>query len=103
MKNKHIAGLLAFALGAFGAHHYYLGDKDRATKRLIAGILFYVFSLIVAHVECVKLLSMDQQEFDKLYNGGRCSDVATLLNDGITAPAAGSTASASEANELPVF
>jgi TM2 domain-containing membrane protein YozV len=38
-KSKLIAGLLAFVLGPFGIHWFYLGDNSRGLKRLIPFIV----------------------------------------------------------------
>ncbi len=37
MKNKFLAALLAFFLGAFGIHKFYLGEN-------FGGILYFLFS-----------------------------------------------------------
>ncbi len=66
MKNKNVATLLAFLLGSFGVHKFYLGQT-----RL--GILYLIFSWtyipwIIAFINCIKLLLMDNHIFDLKYN-----------------------------------
>lgn len=82
MKNKVIAAILAISpLGAFGVHYYYLGDKNKFGPRLLLGIFLNFVGAIAGLIDGIKLLSMDQEKFDKQYNGGQCSDVATLLQN----------------------
>ena len=66
MKNKYVAAALAFFLGGIGVHKFYLGKNGQ-------GILYLVFfwtyiPAIIAFVECIMFLVMDQKEFDKQYN-----------------------------------
>ncbi|MGL5682478.1 MAG: TM2 domain-containing protein [Marinifilaceae bacterium] len=68
MKNKLAAILLAFFLGTFGIHKFYLGQ----TK---AGILYLIFCwtiipTILSLIDFVMLIIMTQQEFDAKYNNG---------------------------------
>jgi TM2 domain-containing membrane protein YozV len=65
-KNRMAAALLAFVLGAFGAHKFYLG-------RSVAGVLYLLFfwTLIpsfMALIDFVVLLVMSDHEFDMKYN-----------------------------------
>lgn len=66
MKNKVAAAVLAFAFGWFGAHKFYLG-------RGFQGLLFIVFfwtgiPAIIAMLEGIILITMDDREFDARYN-----------------------------------
>lgn len=66
MKSKTTAILLAFFLGGFGAHQFYLGRKA-------LGILYLVFfwTLIpgfIAFIDFIMLIVMRDDEFDKKYN-----------------------------------
>ncbi len=68
MKSKGTAAVLAFFLGGFGAHKFYL---DRGGQ----GILYLLFCwtfipAIVALVECILLLIMSDAAFNAKYNVG---------------------------------
>ncbi len=65
-RTKYISALLAFLLGGFGAHKFYLGEIG-------LGILYLLFfwsgiPSLVAFVECFLYLTMDDKIFDKKYN-----------------------------------
>lgn len=64
-KNKIAAALLAFFLGGFGVHKFYLGQVGM-------GILYLVFfwtfiPAIVAFVEFIILLTMSDETFNQKY------------------------------------
>lgn len=66
MKNKITAALLAFFLGGFGAHKFYLGEVK-------LGLVYLVFCWtfipgIVAFFEFIMYLVMSPQDFDARYN-----------------------------------
>ena len=68
MKNKLAAGLLGIFLGAFGAHHFYLGNTVR-------GIIYFLFFWtiiipIIGLVEGIMIATMSDEDFDKKYNNG---------------------------------
>lgn len=68
MKNKFLAALLAFFLGAFGIHKFYLGEN-------FGGILYLLFSwtfipAILAFFDFLGLLLMSDQAFDAKFNPG---------------------------------
>ncbi|SKB13510.1 conserved exported hypothetical protein [Planktothrix sp. PCC 11201] len=68
MKNKFLAALLAFFLGAFGIHKFYLGEN-------FGGILYFLFSwtfipAILAFFDFLGLLLMSDQAFDGKFNPG---------------------------------
>ncbi len=72
MKNRIIAGLLAFLLGSVGAHRFYLQDYG--------GGIFYLFLLfittrisfpvtgILGVLEAIRIFNMSNEEFDRKYN-----------------------------------
>ncbi len=66
MKNKNIAGLLAFFLGGLGIHKFYLGQTRK-------GILYILFCWtyipgIIAFIEALMFWFGSKEEFDKKYN-----------------------------------
>ncbi|MBF5043321.1 TM2 domain-containing protein [Aggregicoccus sp. 17bor-14] len=68
MKTKGTAIILAFFLGGFGIHKFYLG-------RTLAGVLYLLFfwtfiPALLALVDIVVLAAMDQQKFDARFNAG---------------------------------
>jgi hypothetical protein len=66
MKNKYIAAILAFFVGAFGIHKFYLGKTGQGILHLI---FFWTFiSTIIAWIEAVGYLTMSDNEFDARYN-----------------------------------
>jgi TM2 domain-containing membrane protein YozV len=68
MKNKLAAGLLGIFLGAFGAHHFYLGNTARG---LIYFLLFWTIIIpIIGLVEGIMIITMTDEEFDNKYNNG---------------------------------
>ena len=68
MKSKVAAALLAFFFGSFGVHRFYLGQAGK-------GIIYLLFCWtaipgIIAIVDCVLFLLMDEQKFNNKYNEG---------------------------------
>lgn len=66
MKDKTTAALLAFFLGGFGAHKFYLDQTGK-------GLLYFLFSwtfipAFVAFFEFFMFLFMNQREFNRKYN-----------------------------------
>jgi TM2 domain-containing membrane protein YozV len=64
MKDKNVAGILALFLGWMGIHRFYLGQVGLG----ILYILFFWISWLVAFIDAIVLLSMDQDVFDVKYN-----------------------------------
>jgi TM2 domain-containing membrane protein YozV len=67
-KNKYAAAALAFFLGGFGIHHFYLGNA-------IAGVIYLLFCwtlipALIAFVEAIIYLAMPATAFDQKYNAG---------------------------------
>ena len=65
-KNKFVAAVLAFFLGGFGVHHFYLGNPA-------IGVLYLLFCwtfipAIIAFVEFIVFLVMPEKDFDARYN-----------------------------------
>ena len=69
MKVKNTAALLAFFLGGFGIHKFYLGKGGGVLRIiLVCSIIGAPVSAIWALVDFVKLLTMDDAEFNSIYN-----------------------------------
>lgn len=64
-KNRVIAALLAFFIGGFGIHKFYLGQIGQG----IVYLLFFwtVIPFVVAFVESILYLLMSDQEFNRKY------------------------------------
>lgn len=73
-KNKTTAGILGIFLGAFGGHHFYLGNTKRATIYLVLSIILSILGGggliigLIGFIEGIILLFMNDDEFDKKYN-----------------------------------
>lgn len=66
MKSRMVAALLAFFLGGLGVHKFYLNQAGR-------GFLYFFFSwtfipAILAFVDSIKFLAMNDEVFDAKYN-----------------------------------
>ena len=74
MRDRLTAALLAFFLGFFGGHKFYLGDKDKGILYLLCGTIGWILIIpglvvaLVSLIEGILLLSMDDKEFNKKYN-----------------------------------
>ena len=81
MKQKIIAALLAFFLGVFGFHWFYLDNESKGKKYLIwcvvglltmfifIGFIPLVVLGILSLIDCFKFLLMKDEEFNQKYNG----------------------------------
>jgi TM2 domain-containing membrane protein YozV len=69
-KDKIIAAILAWFLGIFGIHRFYLGQTGMGIGYLLGTItIFGVFITgIISFVDFVGLLIMPQETFDRRYN-----------------------------------
>lgn len=77
-KSKTAAALLAFFLGVFGAHKFYIGANGAGvTMLLVSVLLFWVFFIptiiigIIAFVEFVIYLTKSDDEFYREYTIGK--------------------------------
>jgi TM2 domain-containing membrane protein YozV len=65
-KSNIVAGVLALLLGAFGIHHFYLGNKIRGVVYLL---FFWTFIPgLIAFFEGIALLVADEERFNYKYN-----------------------------------
>ena len=69
MKSKIAAGLLAFFVGVFGVHRFYLGQTGKG----IAYLLFFWFPLtwLIAFIDFIVFITMDEDIFNAKYNKGQ--------------------------------
>ncbi|GAB5555174.1 MAG: hypothetical protein Sapg2KO_47650 [Saprospiraceae bacterium] len=81
MKNKNVAGILAFTTGMLGVHRFYLGQKSLGVVYFLAtfiGIMITAASdgdaplilapLAIAFIDSILFFVMHTEEFDKKYN-----------------------------------
>ena len=80
MKEKIIAALLAFFLGEWGIHKFYLNDQAAGKKYLIwcvvgillspvlIGLIPLLVLVVKKLIDCFTILFMTDQEFDDIYN-----------------------------------
>ena len=78
MKSKLVAALLAFFLGGFGAHKFYIGKIGQ-------GILYLIFSwtgipAIIAFIEFILYLVVSDEEFNRKYCGIVVNTTTTPVN-----------------------
>lgn len=68
MKDKIVAALLAFFLGGFGVHQFYL---EKTKKGILYLVFFWTFiPSIIAFIDFILLLVMSKEDFNKKYNDG---------------------------------
>ena len=93
MKEKIIAALLAFFLGEWGIHKFYLNEQEAGKKYLIwcivgictswlvIGLIPLLVLLVKKLVDCFTILFMSDQEFDEKYNSLKVGQQREILND----------------------
>ncbi len=76
-KNKVVAALLAFFLGAFGAHKFYLGKNTAAIIMLLSCLIGWILLFIppiimsiIAFIEFIIYLVTSDEEFERNYVQG---------------------------------
>jgi TM2 domain-containing membrane protein YozV len=78
-KDKWVAAVLAFVLGALGIHKFYLGYKHEGMIMLLVSIIGAVCTLglgtmvmgIISLIEAVKYVILTQEDFQATYVTGR--------------------------------
>jgi len=74
MKSKTVAIILAFFLGCWGIHQFYLGNGLRGVLYLIVGLLgiFFIIPLLItgvlALIDIIIIAMMDEQTFINKYS-----------------------------------
>ena len=73
-KDKWVAAILAFCLGTFGIHKFYLGYKTEGiimlVVALVGGLCFGVgvlVMLVISIIEAVRYVILTQEEFESTY------------------------------------
>ena len=91
MKQKIIAALLAFFLGEWGIHKFYLNEQEQGKKYLIwcvvgillspvlIGLIPLIVLVVKKFIDCFSILFMTDQEFDEKYNSSNSK--RETLND----------------------
>lgn len=65
-KSKVVAIILAFFLGCWGAHQFYVGNKKKGVIMLIIGIVgLFLVTGIIALVDMIKFIMMSEDEFQR--------------------------------------
>lgn len=67
MKEKNIAGVLAFFGGFLGIHRFYLGQVRWGIFYIIANLMFGM-GFLLGLIDAIAFWSMDQEKFDYKYN-----------------------------------
>lgn len=68
-KNRMTAAMLAWTVGVFGVHKFYLGEKG-GVLRIILSCTFIGLPVsgILAALDAMKLLGMSDEQFNRQYN-----------------------------------
>ncbi len=67
-KNRVAAILLAFFLGSFGIHRFYLGQTGLGILYLL--LCWTAIPGILGVIDCIMFIIMGDEGFDRKYNGG---------------------------------
>lgn len=85
IKKKYVAVLLAYTLGVFGIHNFYLGNKSKALAQVLVSTIAGMFTfglatcavLVWSLVECVLLLT---ENIDADANGYKIQTLDEAIN-----------------------
>ncbi len=69
MKDKNVAGILAFFLGGLGAHRFYLDQVGLGIFYLI--FFWFPLTWLIGVIDAIIFFTMRQEAFDAKYNDGR--------------------------------
>lgn len=75
-RNRIVAALLAFFLGVFGVHKFYLGKSGAGMTMLLCGTIGWLlvlpglFASITAFIEFIVYLVMSDEDFERRYVQG---------------------------------
>jgi len=98
-KNKLVAALLAFFVGSFGLHKFYLGDAGSGIFYIILAIMtagfFIPIATILGVIDAVRLFTMSTAEFEDKYGKRRVN-----RRQGPARQTAGARARSNRQNEI---
>ena len=84
-KNKTTAGLLGIFLGAWGAHHFYLGNTGKGLLylllSLLTGICLPIFA-VIGLIEGIGYFGMTDEEFQRFCSEISSEDTRRQSNEG---------------------
>jgi TM2 domain-containing membrane protein YozV len=74
-KDKWVATVLAFFLGMFGIHKFYLGYKNEGIIMLVVSLagglclfgLGFLVMTVIAYIEAVRYIILTQEDFERTY------------------------------------
>jgi len=69
VKDKNVAGLLAFFLGGLGAHRFYLDQVGWGIFYLI--FFWFPVTWLIGIIDAIVFFTMSQEKFDAKYNHGK--------------------------------
>ncbi|MEE9373759.1 MAG: NINE protein, partial [Saprospiraceae bacterium] len=74
MKNKYVAAAMAFLLGTFGVHKFYLRNPGAGMFYIMMFVMtneYFPVSAILGVIDGMRYLTMGQEEFDRKFNGSK--------------------------------
>ncbi len=71
VKDKNVAGILAFFLGGLGAHRFYLDQVGLGIFYLI--FFWFPLTWLIGVIDAIIFFTMSQEKFDAKYNHGKQS------------------------------
>jgi TM2 domain-containing membrane protein YozV len=77
MKNKYVAAALAFFLGSFGVHKFYLRESGAGIFYIMLFVMtsrYFPVSAFLGMIDGMRYLTMGEQEFNQKYNVRRGSE-----------------------------
>jgi len=80
MKSKSTAAILAFLLGGIGVHRFYLNQAGLGFLYLL--FCWTLIPSIIAFVDFIIFLTMDENGFNQKYNNGATTIIHTTNHQG---------------------